>query len=428
MPFGFENLFGGKNKFLSLLFGVPAAVDAYRQQEQARIDNERLGKGLLDLYHQQGGRDTSGYAIPSMFGHQLASPYDTMGELRKLEEDIAGRIRGNTQASLRNLRTFGTALNSATDRRGRELLDAAEAGEADLRGQYGKFSDDLMAAVRGRTAETLSTYDRLFGGALGSLQDRYTRGMRNLEGAGAQARRDIDTQYAANEGKIAADLAARGLGGSTILSSMKTGNLREKMDTIGRLEESLRRERAATDAALSGDIASAQMHNAATRTNLISGLRGDEISTQGDLGRGLLDMNRGFLGNRMNLLNTLTGERRDATVSLADLNRQIRDAGAASLTNWAASIGGQRQNLGNAANAGYMSTLSGVNYQYPQMSPYDIMMSLGRGLGGYEAGMDAINTAKQRTDQAITASALGIPAGIGGAMLGVPYGGFSFRF
>lgn len=431
---------------LGFLFGLGSnalfALDTLRQQQEARGSNEALLKGGLDLFLGQGGVDTSSFNIPSIAGHQLRNPYDAMGGSRQFQNDMTSRFASDWAGQKNEFGRFSDWLNSATGSRESRLLGEYDRGAGGVLGYAGDRVGSTMGLLRSglgdvqnrmgaRSQEALSGYANAFQDSYGQLQDRYARGMANLEGMGEQARKDINTQYKANEGRISADLAARGLGNTTVRQNLLQGNLREKMDTTGRLDESLRQQRLATDAALSGDVAAAKGADALNWSNLISGLRGDEATAAanatGILGNAysgltgdVMSTMGNLFGNRMNLSTGLSGQTLDTAAGLRQGAMGINDAYRQNVTNLAAQQGAYRMDLGNQANANYMNTLLGTSFGYPSMSAYDIMSAFGSGRGGLEATTDAMNLQKKQFNQALTMGALGM----GMAPLGSLAGGF----
>lgn len=112
------------------------------------------------------------------------------------------------------------------------------------------LSNEFQAAMNADKAENLRRYNNLLQG----YQDRYNRGLANLEGQGAQQKRDINKQYDSLAAANQQSLVSRGLGNSTLVNNAATSNLRGRTDAVGRLEDALRAQRLALDAQLSGDI------------------------------------------------------------------------------------------------------------------------------------------------------------------------------
>lgn len=89
---------------------------------------------------------------------------------------------------------------------------------------------------------------------LGGYQSRYERALATLYGSGEQEARDIDEQSRKRESQLQQGLIGRGLGNSTVMSTMALGVDRERNAEMGRLQQRLREQRLTTDAGLSGDL------------------------------------------------------------------------------------------------------------------------------------------------------------------------------
>lgn len=88
---------------------------------------------------------------------------------------------------------------------------------------------------------------------LRQYQQRYTRSMEMLDGAGAQQTKDIDAQFQGLASRTGQDMVSRGLAGTTVGPSMQAGVERERAGAQGRLQESLTNQRLQTDANLTQD-------------------------------------------------------------------------------------------------------------------------------------------------------------------------------
>lgn len=443
--------------FLSLLTGL----DANRQSEEARGQQEEQARGVLDLYHAVGGRDTSGYRPTSFGGHRIGLPYDAMGEARQYGTDIEALLQGNQRQTenafnryrqdiLNRTQSLSNRLMGAYDQGAGGLLDYAggrrdavmgllERGYGDVQSRLGDRTRDTMGMLASRSDQALRGYANAFQDSYGQLQRRYERGMANLEGAGEQERRDIDTAYGAQAGQIASDLASRGLGNTTVRQSLLQGNLREKTDAQGRLNERLRQERLATDAALSGDVAAAKGADAINWSNLISGLRGDEANaysalrgdeasaaaaSTGALGGAYSGLTgdyqntlAGTTTNRMNLLSSLLQQQLGTYGSLGAQRMGIQSGGRDALLNWRIGQGANLQNIGQGANAGYINALVGANVQQPDNTWLQVASNLGQGIGSanYTNYMTDVMNQQRRPETLLTSSLMG---GVGGALTG----------
>lgn len=97
---------------------------------------------------------------------------------------------------------------------------------------------------------------------MGQYQARLDAAMGMLEGAGTQQRKDLAMRYRAAESGGMQDVVSRGLtGGGVIGSSMRRGYRRDHENQLGRLNESLQRERLGVYGQFSGDLAAAQQSN-----------------------------------------------------------------------------------------------------------------------------------------------------------------------
>lgn len=451
MAFGFNSLFGD-NPFsfgLGLLGNLLFAGDSARQEEEARQHNISLLRGGLGLNQAMGGLRPYDDPAGNLFGMPLQLPFDTMGQARQHEALGANRMGMDRQMATGRFNDFSKWLNEATQGRENRLLGEYDRGAGEVQGYAENRRDAVMDLLHGgvndvqsrlgaRTQDTLSGYANAFQDSYGQLQDRYTRGMANLEGMGEQARRDINERYDAQAGSVQQDLASRGLGNSTVLASMRMGNERERGGELGRLDESVRAQRLATDAALSGDVAAAKAADALNWSGLISGLRGDEANaamsgTQmlGNAYAGLTGDVMGAMGNRfgnrMNLSSLLSGQTLGTAAGLREGGMNLQNAADSQLTNFLLGQSGYRMDQGNQANANYMNTLLGTNFAYPTMSPYQIMSGFGSARGGLEGTTDALNMQDKQFEQALTMSALSMGLNPLGSMMGGFGGGLGFQ-
>lgn len=88
---------------------------------------------------------------------------------------------------------------------------------------------------------------------LGGYQQRYQRGMDMLSGLGQQQARDINELYDQQAGQQSQDLIGRGLGNSTVMQTMQTGNNRERNADLARLNDQVRQQALQADSGLSAD-------------------------------------------------------------------------------------------------------------------------------------------------------------------------------
>lgn len=116
-------------------------------------------------------------------------------------------------------------------------------------GQAQSMWDDYEAAQQEARAANEARYAELKTG----YQDRYNRGIANLEGLGQQEIADATASYDRMGSRGQASLVSRGLAGTTVSGTMRAGNEREKQSAIGRINASVRNQRIGLDAGLSED-------------------------------------------------------------------------------------------------------------------------------------------------------------------------------
>ncbi len=134
---------------------------------------------------------------------------------------------------------------------------------------YNKNYAAANTANEQRYGDILKGYDSMIGGSqkagaenaalvAGGFDDRYKRGMQNLEGMGLQEASDIRQTYNDRQGSTTARLSSLGLGGTTIAPTMAMGIDKAQVADQGRLQERIRQQRLTTDAMLSGDSLAAK--------------------------------------------------------------------------------------------------------------------------------------------------------------------------
>ena len=115
------------------------------------------------------------------------------------------------------------------------------------------YSNDLAGRFQEQFDRANQANEARYQDVLGGYQSRYQRGLSMLAGLGQQEGRDINELYDAQGAKINQNLIGRGLGNSTITSTMAMGNERERNADLGRLNKRVRQQALAQDAGLSGD-------------------------------------------------------------------------------------------------------------------------------------------------------------------------------
>lgn len=142
---------------------------------------------------------------------------------------------------------YGGAIPDAYQRAQEEAKAANEQRYQDILSGYQNRSNEFQQRQSGNTDDVLTGYE-----------NRYQRGMDLLSGLGTQEKRDIDESYQKLGASNQQDMVNRGLTGTTIMPTMRSGIERERQDALSRVNERLQREQLLADAGLSGDALGAQ--------------------------------------------------------------------------------------------------------------------------------------------------------------------------
>lgn len=113
--------------------------------------------------------------------------------------------------------------------------------------------DQLLSQARKAQEEGKKANEDRYAEILKGYQTREQQGLDLLRGAGTQEEKDIRTQYASLGNAQMQNLAARGLGGTTVMPTMQAGIARQETDAIGRLRERLNQQLYGATTGLSGD-------------------------------------------------------------------------------------------------------------------------------------------------------------------------------
>jgi hypothetical protein len=264
------------------------------------------------LGEQQKGFDEAKDANLRNFGESLL-------ELRQNEEDVGGIIDSG-QAEERGL--MGGALGNFTSGNEQALgkltgllqggkwdawqeaarsLDQYGAGSDAIMGGYSDLAGSLPGQYGSRAEDIFGRAESGYGDIVGGFSGRESDLLGMLEGAGDQARKDIDQDFAESESSRMQDLARRGLTGSTVSSSIAAGTERDKQDAIGRLNEALRGERVGLAERTSADTLGAKGSALANMLNLRTGLTGDTLGATERTAMNKLLAETGFLGGETDL-------------------------------------------------------------------------------------------------------------------------------
>jgi hypothetical protein len=371
LPF---NLALGGATALSQLF----ADRQFNEAEQARLETVL---GDIDrLQQMKMGHLADDYASQST---RLATDTrNALDSLRKVGSDSVNRFGQFAAGNLADYGRMAGNINAWSGDRASQVM-----------GDFDSRNSDYVRWMQDRGNNLVGEFDTRQGDLVKGFDARYQRGLANLEGAGRQARNDIDRDYQALQGKTQQDMYSRGLQNSTVAQGQRQAVERERQGAIGRLNEQLRQERAATDASLSGDTLNAQsagntaraalrqgltgdVGNAlasgnTNRTNLQVGLTGDVLNTKTGLAQGKFDLGRGY---------GLT------QIGMQDQNaRDVWNTGQNYATegrNLMADYYGRRFGFDTDMGLKHIDTLASVESAPPDQGYFgSIMQSLGQGYG-----------------------------------------------
>lgn len=160
------------------------------------------------------------------------------------------RYIGSQQSRMSN---FQAANNRSRLQRNQYLSDAQRSqfgGSAygvatgGLAGAFQAASDQAFAANQARYDELRQLY-----------QDRFDRNTGRIQDIGTQARADVNQGFQVQASQARQNLTDRGLGGTTIGSSVQAGIERERQGALNRVDEQTARLQTAVDMQASGDLA-----------------------------------------------------------------------------------------------------------------------------------------------------------------------------
>jgi len=239
----------------------------------------------------------------------LGTPYDPNATIADTAEQIGNAIASGNYGGM-----TGRLLNRFD--RGTDLLRNAYKniyeGPWGILNRMDKVSSKQVTRAssdRGYLLDQLSDINQrnLYG-----MQNRMNRGMAMLEGMGEQEKADINQTFDSNRAAINQDMVSRGLGGSTVAATLKTGNERERTGAQGRLQDRLRRQKFGAFSALSGDVertrqtGSANYFNTSASTlqnkrNLQNSWEANRLNAYGNYMNTLLNQARNDFAQRQNM-------------------------------------------------------------------------------------------------------------------------------
>lgn len=201
-------------------------ADIDRQYADALAEAEAISRGGL-----------------GMFGEDYGAGLSSLGTAR--DRSQAGARRIAEQAA----QLYGT--------RAGHVMGGIDRGAQDLTGRYDtNFQKLLQQSNQG------------YSGLEGRYKTREADILGQLEGLGAQERKDIERAFADLEAQQLGALNERGLAGSTVVGSVQGGLRERKGDELSRLNERLQNQRMNAMAGLSADTLGAAERGQQTGTQL----------------------------------------------------------------------------------------------------------------------------------------------------------------
>lgn len=351
------SMIGGLPGLLSLGGGVMDQINADKaraQTEKQWQQANRLNTGFANQMLGQGWKmgDYSGGAYGDYAG-QLSKLSSQMtpamlgmlgGQYNQLM-DAYGNAQGQMGAGTNQAIQQFNRTNQPMDRGYRSAIGGLESGYNTLGQGYGGLGSQL-------------------GGQYGTLTDAYggrtERGMGMLEGMGQQAAADIRDDYRRSGAATQADLARRGLGGSSVSAGATSANQREQQNSLNRLNETLRQQQFNAYAGLSGEQLGAQERGYGNVANI--GLAGLGAQQSGIESANAARMGRLGAQERANMarLDARLGSQ-SAQNALAAQQLGAQQQQGNLISNTYGNLLGNNLGLQQQLGAGRLNLLSGIN-------------------------------------------------------------------
>lgn len=180
--------------------------------------------------------------------------------------------------------SYGTGLDSVKS--GYETRESNVMSRFNpLESAYGSKLDAVATSAADRQAGVLGRYDTVgtaYGNALDGVVEGYTNRenavMGNFNQYGDQARNDILNRYSQQRESADQDLTSRGMGNTTVRSSVMSGVNSQQAQDVGRFDQDLSRQRADLLGSLRGDKLAAQ--SAAVQGKADFGAGGANLQSQ----------------------------------------------------------------------------------------------------------------------------------------------------
>lgn len=174
-----------------------------------------------------------------------------------------------------NIMSRVNSIRGILENAGQSLDQTQDTKINDLLAEFQTSHDAAKAANESRYNELKTGYTNRannIGGMFDTLANSYQTRENTLTGLlnnmGAQARTDISNQYDASKGSADQDLTSRGLGNTTVRSSVMSGINDRKAAELRRHDENMRQQQFGYRSALSGDTLGARGQAAAAKMQL----------------------------------------------------------------------------------------------------------------------------------------------------------------
>ncbi|TXH51844.1 MAG: hypothetical protein E6Q97_17340 [Desulfurellales bacterium] len=183
------------------------------------------------------------------------------------------------------LASAGASLNATQDQKLAQLLtDFENAYTAGKQANESRYAE-LKSGYAARNADI----NNQFAGITAGYQQREADLLPLLNNMGAQARADIGQQFTQARSQAEQDLTSRGLGNTTVRSSVLGGLTSQQADSLARHDEAMRQAQFGYRSQLSGDTLGARTQQA-TMAAQLSGEPLGVIERRTDTAPGLSDI------------------------------------------------------------------------------------------------------------------------------------------
>jgi hypothetical protein len=183
---------------------------------------------------------------------------DASADIQKM---LGATLPGTKNAYATLAANMANGGNSLVNRIGGNWNDL----NASLMGQYATGKGDILGNQNQRMSQLgsdlgsmTSEYRKAGSDIVSGYEGRTKEGLAMLEGMGQQQKKDIEHSYSNKSQSMKSDMASRGLGGTAVGAVMDRGIERDKQDAMGRLDESLRRQKFNAYSSMSGDTLGAR--------------------------------------------------------------------------------------------------------------------------------------------------------------------------